>query len=99
MATPDDYDYAAAKKAGVKPDANGHWPDTYKKPNHITFSDESVYHSPQTPGGSWKRQSGKWYYTPSKYVLKQQGLPRLQQYFKENEPGSVLNVTQPRKAR
>ena len=33
---PDDefYDYAAAQKAGAKPDASGHWPSEFKKPGH-----------------------------------------------------------------
>lgn len=39
-----DYDLRGAFKAGLKPDAaSGHWPDTYKKPNHPTFSNESIY--------------------------------------------------------
>lgn len=34
-----DYDLRGAFKAGVVPDATtGHWPDTFKKPNHPTFS-------------------------------------------------------------
>lgn len=37
-----DYDLRGAFKAGLKP-KDGHWPDTFKKPNHPTFSDESVY--------------------------------------------------------
>ena len=32
----------------------GHAPDTYKKPNHPTFSDESIYHNqPADGGGYW----------------------------------------------
>lgn len=39
-----DYDLRGAFKAGVTPDPeNGHWPDTFKKPNHPTFSDQSQY--------------------------------------------------------
>lgn len=39
-----DYDLRGAWKAGLKPDPrSGHWPDTYKKPNHPTFSDQSQY--------------------------------------------------------
>lgn len=38
-----DYDYGGAFLAGVTPNAEGHWPDTFKKPNHPTFSDESKY--------------------------------------------------------
>ena len=53
----------------------GHAPDTYKKPNHPTFSDESIYHGKPSPyGGTW--QGGKWsndgtndFYTPSKHML------------------------------
>lgn len=39
-----DYDLRGAFKAGLTPDPKtGHWPDTFKKPNHPTFSDESIY--------------------------------------------------------
>lgn len=41
-----DYDLRGAFKAGVGPDlTTGHWPDTFKKPNHPTFSVESQYAS------------------------------------------------------
>lgn len=51
-----DYDYPGAFKAGVAPDpVNGHWPDTFKKPNHPTFSEESIY-AQDAPGlaGHWE---------------------------------------------
>jgi len=39
-----DYDYRGAFLAGILADPNtGHWPDTFKKPNHPTFSNESKY--------------------------------------------------------
>lgn len=39
-----DYDLRGAFKAGLTPDPqSGHWPDTFKKPNHPTFSVESKY--------------------------------------------------------
>lgn len=39
-----DYDLRGAFKAGLRPDPKtGHWPDTFKKPNHPTFSNESQY--------------------------------------------------------
>lgn len=39
-----DYDLRGAFKAGLTPDpTTGHWPDTYKKPNHPTFSNQSIY--------------------------------------------------------
>jgi hypothetical protein len=50
----EDYDLRGAFKAGVTSDpATGHWPDTFKKPNHPTFSDESQYAGSGAPG-SWK---------------------------------------------
>ena len=46
-----DYDLRGAFKAGVKPDPRtGHWPDTFKLPNHPTFSDESQYAKYGNPG-------------------------------------------------
>lgn len=41
----DDYDWRGAFKSGMTPDGNGHWPDAFKKPNHPTFSSDSVYAS------------------------------------------------------
>jgi hypothetical protein len=39
-----DYDLRGAFAAGLMPDSQtGHWPDTFKKPNHPTFSNESQY--------------------------------------------------------
>lgn len=50
-----DYDFRGAFKAGVGPDQSGHWPDTFKKPNHPTFSDESMYAKDQPElAGHWE---------------------------------------------
>jgi cell wall-associated NlpC family hydrolase len=50
-----DYDLRGAFAAGLKPDAaSGHWPDTYKKPNHPTFSDQSRY------AKDYPHQAGRW---------------------------------------
>lgn len=47
----DDYDLRGAFKSGLTPDATtGHWPDTFKKPNHPTFSDQSQYAQYGSPG-------------------------------------------------
>ena len=55
-----DYDLRGAFKAGLKPDAaTGHWPDTFKKPGHPTFSDESKYARFGNPG-HWQGDT----YTP-----------------------------------
>ncbi len=47
-----DYDLRGAFKAGLSPATNGHWPDTFKKPNHPTFSAESIYATPNAP--TWR---------------------------------------------
>lgn len=54
-----DYDLRGAYKAGFLPDPQtGHWPDTYKKPNHPTFSDQSVYSSlTGTRPGTWQGET------------------------------------------
>lgn len=90
-----DYDLQGAwrdMKAGkIKEDpATGHLPDTYKKPNHITFSNESIYSNEKTPGGQWSQVNGKWQYAPSEYTKKLHGDKSLQSYFQKYEPDSIL---------
>lgn len=60
----EDYDLRGAYKSGAAQAKNGHWPDTYKKPNHSTFSNESRY-APYAPdkAGHWK---GDTYFPPEK---------------------------------
>lgn len=50
----EDYDLRGAYKGQAAQAKNGHWPDTYKKPNHPTFSNQSRY-APNAPdkAGSW----------------------------------------------
>ncbi len=54
-----DYDLRGAYKAGLKPDpATGHWPDTFKKPNHPTFSNQSIYAQDKPErAGRWENGS------------------------------------------
>jgi hypothetical protein len=87
-----DYDYDAARAAGVKQGPNGHWPDTYKLPNHITFSTDSKYSKPGQEGGTWSQADGKWHYKPSAFVLTQHSPEELKGYFGKNEPDSVLDL-------
>ena len=65
--TGEDYDLRGAFKAGVQPDeATGHWPDTYKKPNHPTFSDESIYAKDRPDlAGSWTGPNHDQYVPPT----------------------------------
>jgi hypothetical protein len=51
-----DYDLRGAFKEGLTPNPEtGHWPDTYKKPNHPTFSNESIYAT-----GENAKKAGHW---------------------------------------
>jgi hypothetical protein len=47
----EDYDMRGLWKSNpnIVADPRGHWPDTYKKPNHPTFSNESIYATPDAP--------------------------------------------------
>lgn len=49
----EDHDLPRAFKSGLSPGANGHWADTFKKPNHPTFSDQSQYAVGSDAGPSW----------------------------------------------
>lgn len=85
-----DYDLRGAFKAGVVPDGErGHFPDTFKKPNHPTFSDQSQYSTTETQGGKWGNDNS---FTPSEQNLKTYGVDGLKQYFSKVEPNSKLNI-------
>jgi len=78
---------------------NGHGSDKYKKPNHPTFSDESMYHGTPAPwggkyeGGTWKETKQGLTYTPSAAMLKYtHNLNDLNEYLKEYEPDVKLNM-------
>jgi len=83
------------KKVGVFDES--HFEDTYKKPNHPTFSNESKYSGHpdlwggRYEGGQWTEEKGKWSYQPSKRMLDtthtQEG---IEEYFKKYEPDSSL---------
>lgn len=89
-----DYNTKDAYLAGLTPDERGHLPDTFKMPNHITYSDESVYsqHPEAPPPGKWRQGSdGKWVFWASPTnVQNAGGLTKLQQYFREKEPDATL---------
>jgi len=78
---------------GWNDSGTGHMPDTYKKPNHPTFSNESIYHGTPSPygtpweGGSW----GEGTFTPSLHMLaRTHNWDDLAAYMKLVEPGVVL---------
>jgi len=75
----------------IKPDT--HAPDTFKLPNHITFSDESMYHNDKTLGGKWSFENGKdVFYASSLNIKNAGGAEKLQKYFNENEPNVKLII-------
>jgi len=69
---------------------NGHLPDTYKKPNHPTFSIESKYHSKDTPGGKWEQVDNRWKYYPSRYTLENFGSEYIKSYLKDDTETDVM---------
>lgn len=86
-----DYDLRGAWAGQVEQSENGHFPDTFKKPNHPTFSDESQYSNGETKGGKWvEGQNGKWTFEASDFNLKTHSKEDLERYFKEREPGNSV---------
>ena len=85
-----DYDMRGAFKEGLTPDNNLHWKDTYKKPNHPTFSTQSIYHNIDGySGGEWNKDTfGRDTFTPSKTNL--YTYDELQNYFNRAEPNALL---------
>ncbi len=91
-----DYDLRGAWKSNAREAENGHLPDTYKKPNHPTFSDQSQYNGKDgNVGGTWQEEQGGWSFRPSKTNLDNLGVEGLQKYFKEREPNSKLLLDSP----
>lgn len=90
--TGSDYDLQGAFKAGITPDKDrGHFPDTFKKPNHPTFSDESQYSGKNGMiGGHWGDDGT---YSPSNTNLQMRTQQQLQDYFTKNEPDTKLKGT------
>jgi len=69
----------------------GHLPDTYKKPNHITFSNESRYHDGKNfVGGQWQQNGQRWRFKPSPLTLQMYGQDYLKKYFSEYEKDTDL---------
>ncbi len=86
----EDYDLRGLYMSGGGTDERGHATDKFKKPNHPTFSTQSQYHTPQTPGGEWIDRDGKSFFVPSSTNLQNHPYPELQDYFKKYEPDTTL---------
>lgn len=93
-----DYDMRGFWKNGGAFAANGHAGDAFKKPNHPTFSDQSLYHGVDGhQGGAWGGgQNGQpWTFTPGASNLKAFDPADLQRYFQDVEPGNRLILPSP----
>ncbi len=87
----EDYDLRGAWKGNAQAAANGHLPDTYKKPNHPTFSAESEYSTPENPGGQWVDDGkGGFVFWAAPSNLKYQSLSDLARYFDQREQGNTV---------
>lgn len=86
------YDLRGAWKANARAAANGHLPDTWKKPNHPTFSNESIYSTNNDPGGRWVQSGGgnNWGFWASPADMRYQSMGALADYFRRKEPDSTV---------
>ncbi len=84
-----DYDLQGYFLSGMwKGGSGGHGPDTFKKPNHPTFSNESMYHGvDEYKGGKWGENS----FTPSETNLEFFNKGQYSDYFMRFEPGITLD--------
>lgn len=88
-----DYDLRGAWRAGAGKTAGGHLPDTFKKPNHPTFSKESQYSGVSgIEGGEWQQVNGKWRFVASRDQFKYRSPEQLRAYFDKVEKDSELVV-------
>ena len=89
-----DYDLRGAwremQRGDMTPDERGHLGDKYKKPNHPTFSDQSIYSGVDGyQGGKWEQlPNGSWNFYPSNTSL--WNPQELQDYFNRAEQGNTL---------
>jgi len=73
----------------LKEGTDAHFIDKYKMPGHPTFSNESMYSSDKTPGGSWTQDNnGKWYFHHSPYTSK--NAQSTEQYLRGSGDYSIL---------
>jgi hypothetical protein len=88
-----DYDLRGAFASGLKPDERGHLDDTFKLPNHITFSTDSRYSNSNEQGGVWAQGAdSKWTFTPGPANMKRYSPQQLRDYFAQYEPDATLNM-------
>lgn len=74
-----------------------HFDDIGKKPNHLTFSTQSIWHNAldfnniKLKGGKWKKIKNKWIFMPSQQqIVDGQKVIELYNLFKTVEKNSIL---------
>lgn len=90
-----DYDYRGywrnEDRVGILgSNPNAHFTDKYKQPSHPTFSNESIYSSPQTPGGTWIKGKGTWLFKHNKFTARQ--ADRTADYLNGTDEGFILGT-------
>jgi len=71
--------------------AGAHFTDTWKKPNHVTFSTGSKYSTPEHMGGEWTPNGNGWTYEPSQYMEQdKQRMDDLAKYMAGEEGKTTL---------
>lgn len=88
-----DYDYQSFYRDNKGSDITEgqHLTDTYKLPNHPTFSKESKASRRGQEGGEWSQdENGRWTFKASEFNLSQRTPEELSAYFREVEPNSRL---------
>lgn len=85
----EDYDLRGAWLKGYRGQPGQHGSDRFKKPNHPTFSSESMYNSPNAQGGQWvETPDGKYIFVATPDNVRYRSPQELQNYFREVEPGN-----------
>lgn len=79
------------KSGTMSEDARGHLGDKYKKPNHPTFSNQSIYSTKENQGGHWSVENGQDVFVPGRELSAAEA-NYLQQYFAEREQGVQLKA-------
>lgn len=90
----EDYDLRGAYKAGLLDNIEEgmHLPDTFKKPNHITFSKESKYYEDGMWAGEWT-EAGDFMIPLATPKAK---LAKLKEYFAKHEPNAMIVINNPK---
>jgi hypothetical protein len=86
------YDIYAAFRDNFQPDARGHFPDTYKTPQHPTFSQESKFNGQGgAQGGQWlDGPNGTNTFKASPFNLQNMTEDQLRDYFDRVEFGNTI---------